>query len=34
MEEYGLGEADILVCIAYGAEIARERYVEIPADGR
>ena len=34
MEEYGLEEADILACIAYGAEMARERYVEIPADGR
>jgi len=27
-------EADILACIAYGAEMARERYVEIPSDGR
>ena len=27
----GLEEADILACIAYGAEMARERYVEIPA---
>jgi uncharacterized protein (DUF433 family) len=26
-----LEEADILACIAYGAEMARERYVEIPA---
>jgi len=26
----GLEEADILACIAYGAEMARERYVEIP----
>jgi uncharacterized protein (DUF433 family) len=34
MEEYGLEEADILACIAYGAEMARERYVEIPASGR
>lgn len=25
-----LEEADILACIAYGAEMARERYVEIP----
>jgi uncharacterized protein (DUF433 family) len=32
MEEYGLEEADILACIAYGAEMARERYVEIPSD--
>jgi uncharacterized protein (DUF433 family) len=26
----GLEAADILACIAYGAEMARERYVEIP----
>lgn len=26
-----LEEADILACIAYGAEMSRERYVEIPA---
>jgi uncharacterized protein (DUF433 family) len=26
----GLEEADILACIAYGAEMARERYIEIP----
>jgi uncharacterized protein (DUF433 family) len=25
-----LEEADILACIAYGAEMARERYFEIP----
>lgn len=25
----GLKEADILACIAYGAEMSRERYVEI-----
>jgi uncharacterized protein (DUF433 family) len=25
----GIEEADILACIAYGAEMARERYVEI-----
>lgn len=32
LEEYpGLEEADILACIAYGAEMSRERYVEIPA---
>jgi len=30
MEEYGLTEEDILACIAYGAEMARERYVDIP----
>ncbi len=26
----GLEEADVLACIAYGAEMSRERYVEIP----
>lgn len=26
----GLEEADVLACIAYGAEMARERYFEIP----
>lgn len=26
----GLEEADIRACIAYGAEMARERYVEVP----
>jgi uncharacterized protein (DUF433 family) len=26
----GLVEADILACIGYGAEMSRERYVEIP----
>ncbi len=25
-----LGKEDILACIAYGAEMSRERYVEIP----
>jgi len=34
MEEYGLEEADILACIAYGAEMSRERYVEIPSSSR
>lgn len=33
MEEYDLSEQDILACIAYGAEMARERYVDIPAKG-
>lgn len=33
LEEYpGLEEADILACIAYGAEMSRERYVEIPLE--
>ena len=27
-----LEKDDILACIAYGAELARERFVEIPAD--
>jgi uncharacterized protein (DUF433 family) len=26
----GIEEADIRACIAYGAEMARERYVEVP----
>jgi uncharacterized protein (DUF433 family) len=26
----GLEEADILACIAYGAEMSRERYVDVP----
>ena len=26
----GLEEADVLACIAYGAEMSREHYVEIP----
>jgi uncharacterized protein (DUF433 family) len=31
LAEYpGLEEADVLACIAYGAEMSRERYVEIP----
>lgn len=29
MEQYELGRADVLACIAYGAEMSRERYVEI-----
>lgn len=28
----GLEEADIRACIAYGAEMARERYIEIPLE--
>ena len=27
----GIEEEDIRACIAYGAEMARERYVELPA---
>ena len=30
MDEYGLEEQDVRACIAYGAEMARERFVEIP----
>jgi uncharacterized protein (DUF433 family) len=30
LEEYpGIEEADVLACIAYGAEMSRERYVEV-----
>ncbi|MBI4318768.1 MAG: DUF433 domain-containing protein [Chloroflexi bacterium] len=28
----GLDEKDVLACIAYGAEMARERYVDIPLE--
>ncbi len=31
-EEYDLTEEDILACIAYGAEMARERYVDIQTE--
>ena len=32
LEEYPqLEEADVLACVAYGAEMARERYVELPS---
>jgi uncharacterized protein (DUF433 family) len=30
MDEYDLQKEDVLACIAYGAEMARERYVGIP----
>lgn len=30
MAEYDLTEADINACIAYGAEMSRERYVDLP----
>ena len=34
LEEHpDLEEADILACIAYGAEMSRERYIDIPAEG-
>jgi uncharacterized protein (DUF433 family) len=33
LDQYpGLEEADIRACIAYGAEMARERIVEIPVE--
>src|SRR5690349_6151042 len=33
LQEYpGLTREDILACIAYGAEMSRERYVDIPVD--
>jgi len=33
LQDYpGLSEADIQACIAYGAEMARERYVDIPLE--
>ena len=28
----GIEEADVLACIGYGAEMSRERYVDIPMD--
>jgi len=33
LDDYpGLEEEDILACIAYGSEMSRERYVEIPLE--
>ena len=33
LEQYpGLEEADVRACIAYGAEMSRERYFDIPAE--
>ena len=33
LEQYpGIEEADVLACIAYGAEMARERYIDIPVE--
>ncbi len=35
LQEYpDLEEADIMACIAYGAEMARERYVDIPLEAK
>jgi len=32
LKEYPqLSEDDVLACIAYGAEMARERYIDLPA---
>ncbi len=32
LDDYpGLEQADVLACIAYGSEMTRERYVDIPA---
>lgn len=31
LEDYpGLEELDVLACIAYGAEMSRERYIDVP----
>ena len=32
MEEYDLEREDVLACIAYGAEMSRERYIGIPVE--
>jgi uncharacterized protein (DUF433 family) len=32
MEEYDLEREDVLACIAYGAEMSRERYIDIPVE--
>jgi uncharacterized protein (DUF433 family) len=32
MEEYDLDREDVLACIAYGAEMSRERYIDIPVE--
>ena len=35
LAEYaGLEEVDVRACIAYGAEMARERYVDIPLESQ
>jgi uncharacterized protein (DUF433 family) len=34
MREYDLSEEDVLACIAYGAEMARERYVDVAGAGK
>jgi uncharacterized protein (DUF433 family) len=30
MREYDLEDADVRACIAYGAEMSRERFVDVP----
>jgi uncharacterized protein (DUF433 family) len=32
MKEYDLEREDVLACIAYGAEMSRERYIDIPVE--
>ncbi len=32
MKEYDLEREDVLACIAYGAEMSRERFVDIPIE--
>ena len=33
LDEYpGIEDADVLACIAYGAEMSRERYVDVPLE--
>lgn len=33
LEQYpGLERADVLACVAYGAEMSRERYVNVPLE--
>jgi uncharacterized protein (DUF433 family) len=32
VREYGITREDVQACIAYGSEMARERYVPVPID--
>jgi uncharacterized protein (DUF433 family) len=32
VKEYDLEREDVLACIAYGAEMSRERYIDIPVE--
>lgn len=32
VREYGIAPEDVQACIAYGSEMARERYVSVPLD--